>query len=352
MRLLNVVAAAVLPASCLMADQVTLKNGDRLTGSIVMKDEKVLVIKSEILGEVSMPWEQVDSIRADEPVNVVLSDGRTVQGTLNSKDEQVAIQASGELLQVSLQEITTLRDSEGQRDYERLLNPGWGQLWAGAASLGFAGTQGNAKTRTLTAAVNAARVTNADKTTLYFSAIRASALLQGILAETAQAVRGGWGYNRNVSSRLFVNGFNDYEYDRFQNLDLRFVLGGGLGYMAWKGERGRLDVLAGGAYNRESFAAGAETPELVRNSGEAYVGDDFTYNLNSVTSLYQNMRMFPNLSETGEYRLNFDLGANTKLLKWLVWNVALSSRVLSNPVPGRQKNDLLYTTGIGVTFAR
>jgi hypothetical protein len=26
----------------------------------------------------------------------------------------------------------------------------------------------------------------------------------------------------------FINGFNDYAYDRFQNLDLRFILGGGV----------------------------------------------------------------------------------------------------------------------------
>ena len=71
-----------------------------------------------------------------------------------------------------------------------------------------------------------------------------------------------------------------------------------------------------------------------------------------MTALYQNMRFFPNLSDTGEYRLNFDLGANTRLARWLTWNVALSNRMLSNPVPGRQRNDLLYTTGIGVIFGR
>lgn len=50
------------------------------------------------------------------------------------------------------------------------------------------------------------------------------------------------------------------------------------------------------------------------------------------------------------HRLNFDLGADTWLTKWLVWNITVSDRFLSNPVPGRLKNDLLYSTGIGVTF--
>ena len=69
---------------------------------------------------------------------------------------------------------------------------------------------------------------NTDKTSLYFNAIKASALVNGKSADTAQAVRGGVGYDHNVAPRLFVNVFNDYEYDQFQNLDLRFVVGGGL----------------------------------------------------------------------------------------------------------------------------
>jgi hypothetical protein len=32
--------------------------------------------------------------------------------------------------------------------------------------------------------------------------------------------------------------------------------------------------------------------------------------------------------------------------------VTASDRFLSNPIPGRQKNDLLLTTGVRVNFAR
>ena len=351
MRLLTLFVFG-MAVSGLMADQVTVKNGDRITGAIVKKDDKTLTIKSEVFGVVTLPWDEVVTIRADEPVNVVLSDGKTVQGTIVSRDERVEIDAAGARQEVALGDITALRDAAEQRQYEKLLKPGWMQLWAGTASLGWAGTQGNAKTRTLTAALSASRVTTADKTIVHFSAIRAAALVEDVLADTAQAVRGGWGYSRNLTPRLFVETFNDYEYDLFQNLDLRFVLGSGLGFAAWKGERGRLDLLAGGAYNREHFGAAPPMREFTRNSGEAYFGDDLTFKLNSVMSIYQNMRFFPNLTETGEYRWNFDAGATMKVANWLVWNVAFSDRLLSNPIPGRQKNDLLYTTGIGVTFAQ
>ena len=332
------------------ADQVTLKNGDRVTGAIVKKDGKTLTVKTASYGTLALPWEEVVALQSEKPLYVVLPDGKTTQATLRAAEGKLELIETRQAL--ALAEVVSIRNADEQRAYERLLRPGWDELWAGTATIGFAGTQGNAQTRTFTVGLNAARATNTDKTSLYFNAVKASALVNRVNADTAQAVRGGWGYNRTLSSRLFVNTFNDYEYDRFQNLDLRFVLGVGLGYGAWKGERGRLDLVGGAAYNHEKFSPPAPAAEFSRNSAEAYWGEDTSYKLSDATSLVQHFRMFNNLSETGSYRMNFDLGANTRLLKWLTWNLSVSDRYLSNPVPGRKTNDVLYTTGVGITFAR
>ncbi len=331
-------------------DQVTLKNGDRVTGAIIKKDGNALVVKTDLFGTVSLPWEQVTTLKSETPLNVGLVDGQSMQATLLASEGKVELKETRRTLASS--EVITIRNADEQKAYERMLRPGWTQLWTGTATIGFAGTQGNAQTRTFTTVFNASRTTSTDKTSLYFKTIKASALVNRVNADTAAAVRGGWGYDRKISPRLFVNTFNDYEYDRFQNLDLRFVLGGGLGFHAWKGERGSLDVVGGGAYNREKFSPPSPQPPSTRNSAEAYWGEDFTYKISDATSLVQNLRMFHNLSNTGTYRLNFDLAANTRLAKWLTWNLGFSDRYLSHPVPGRKTNDLLYTTGIGITFAR
>jgi putative salt-induced outer membrane protein YdiY len=203
----------------------------------------------------------------------------------------------------------------------------------------------------LTTRINFLRASNTSRTTAYFNLIRSTATIDEVSAQTAKAVRGGWGYSRNLTKKLFANLFNDYEYDAFQALDLRVVLGGGLGYQVWTGEPGRFALVAGAAWNREKFSP-AEAPSFTQDSAEAYWGDDFNYKLSGRTSLIQGFRMFNNLSNTGRYRINFDVSAVTQLTRWLDWNVSFSDRYLSNPVPGRKKNDLLYTTGLGFTFAR
>ncbi len=345
-RFVSIFMGLLFPVFAL-ADQVVLKNGDRVTGSIVKKDDKNLTVKTDHLGVVTIPWDQVDTIKADKPLNVVLKDGRTLQGTLATTGGAVEVTTLQTKLNVAPAEIASLRNADEERAYQRLLHPGWGDLWTGTGTVGFAGTAGNSKTMTFTTGVNANRTTNTDKTSLYFSAIKASALVNGVNSDTAEAIRGGLGYGHNVSPRLFFNAFNDYEYDRFQNLDLRFVIGGGLGFHAVKTERGNLDLLAGGAYNHSKFS----TP-LTRNAGEFYWGDEYSLKLGGATTLTQSYRMFNNLTETGTYRVNFDLGLSTRIVKWLSWNVSVSDRYLSDPAPGRKSNDFLYTTGLGITFAR
>ena len=263
-----------------------MKNGDRVTGAFVKKDAKPLTLKSEFFGVVTLPWEQIESVKADTPINVVLPGNQTVKGTLATAGDKIEVAAGADKRSVAAADIVALRNADEQTAYERLLAPRLQDLWAGTASIGWTGTRGNAKTATFATAFNTARVTNTDKLFMYFNSIRASATVDAKNSQTAQAVRGGWGYNRNLKPRIFFNGFNDWEYDKFQNLDLRTVIGAGLGANVWKAERGRFDLLGGLAYNREKFDPVRPAQPFVRNGAEAYWGDDFNYKVSARTNFF------------------------------------------------------------------
>jgi hypothetical protein len=339
-------AVALFAATCL-ADQITMKDGDRITGNIVKKDGGTVTVKSKNFGEVKLKWDDVAEIKTDQPLNVVVG-SQTIKTNIQTQGARIQVGAQS----VAPADIVALRNDDEQKAYERFLHPGLLDLWTINGSLNIAGTKGNAETSTLTTPINFVRASNTTRTTAYFNSIRSSASIGGVSAPTARAVRGGWGYNRNITKKIFLNGFNDFEYDKFQSLDLRVVLGGGIGYTAWKGEHGQLSAVAGIDWNREAFAASGASAAFTRKSAEAFWGNDFSYKLNSRTNLTQSFRMFNNLSDTGNYRVNFDAGATTQLVKWLNWNLGLSDRYLSNPAPGRKKNDFLYSTGFGFSFAR
>ena len=63
-RTVFVVLALGFGGRGLWADQIVMKNGDRVTGSIVKKDAKTLTIKTVHFGVVALPWDQVSSVTA------------------------------------------------------------------------------------------------------------------------------------------------------------------------------------------------------------------------------------------------------------------------------------------------
>ncbi|HEV3329647.1 MAG TPA: DUF481 domain-containing protein [Bryobacteraceae bacterium] len=329
----------------LCADQVVLTNGDTITGSIIKKDGDKLTLKSEFLGEVSMPWSAIRGVRSDMDVTVVPASGAAIQGRVNTSGTDLQVATASGTKTVPLASVTAVRNAAEQAAYQRLLHPGWLDLWAGYFDLGLALARGNARTDTLTTSFNASRETRTSKLNVHFNQIYASALVNGVSSATASAIRGGWSFNDDIKPRFFATVMNEYDHDRFQSLDLRFVLGGGLGWYAIKNDRTQLGLSAGGNYNRENFTL------LSRDSAEANFGDLFSYKLSGITSVNQSFTYFANLTNAGEYRVNFDLGTVTTLKKWLGWQLTASDRFLSNPVFGRQRNDVLLSTGFRVSFA-
>ena len=56
----------------LFADQIVLKNGDRLTGTIEKADDKALVIKTEFAGEVTVQWPAIQELKSDQSLHINL----------------------------------------------------------------------------------------------------------------------------------------------------------------------------------------------------------------------------------------------------------------------------------------
>jgi hypothetical protein len=135
-------------------------------------------------------------------------------------------------------------------------------------------------------------------------------------------------------------------YDKFQDLDLRTVLGAGGGYHAINRKATTFDLLAGADFNREFFAT------FNRSSAELLLGESLTHRLSASTSFNETFFFHPNLSDTGEFRGTLNAGMVTQLSRLLSWQLTFADNYLSNPVPGKKTNDLLMTTGLRVTFGK
>ena len=328
------------------ADQVSLKNGDRLTGKIIKADGESLSINSEFAGEVKIQWAAIEQITSDQPLYFMTKEGQVVMGTATTAEGRIEIQTK-EAGKITLAKdaIQLIRSREEQAAYEAAVERARNPDWVGSVDAGLSTTRGNADTLVISLGTQAARTTQRDKFGVYAASLFARNSTTGVSVTTAEAIRGGARYDRNISDRLFAFALTDLEHDKFQNLDLRLVLGGGLGFHARKTERTRLDLFAGGSFNQEFFSTG-----LRRKSGEALFGEELAYKLSDRVSLTERAVVFSNLSEFGEYRFAFDSTAVARLTRRIGLQATLSDRFLSNPLPGVKKNDILLTTGIRLTF--
>jgi putative salt-induced outer membrane protein YdiY len=356
----SVLFVAVLSVLALTAraDQLTLKNGDRLTGTIVKSDAKTLLIKTEFAGDISVQWDAITSLVSSQPLHLGLKDGQTVVGTVAGADGklEVVTKTAGEVT-TPKDAVVTVRDDDEEKAYDaeidRLRHPRLTDFWSGLLDTGLSVTRGNSATVAYNLSAKAVRATSRDKITVYSTAVYATDDTTPPSRTTAHAIRGGIRGDLDVDDRLFVFGFTDFEYDQFQDLDLRNVLGGGLGYHVIKTKNTTFDVFGGGDYEQEFFAANATFPTgLTRKTGEAVMGEEFDTKLNGRTTLSEKFSLYPNMSNTGEYRFQFDTTAATKLKNWLGWQVTYSDRYLSNPLTGLKKNDVLLSTGLRLTFGK
>ena len=90
LALLAVLFCHLLPMQ-LLADQVSLKNGDRLTGTIVKSDGKTLILHTDYAGDVDLNWSAIQGLQSGQELHVRLQDGRTVVGPVSGSNDKLQI---------------------------------------------------------------------------------------------------------------------------------------------------------------------------------------------------------------------------------------------------------------------
>ena len=349
--------SVVLVCSCVAAEaeQVSLKNGDHLSGSIVTMDGKKLVLKTSYAGEVSIDWAEVSQFSSDKDTLVVTkTDKQLVSGTVTSEGSDILVATAQGVQRVPRTDIVTMRSPADQAAYEKALHPGMLEGWAGGGNLGFAVARGNSETTNLALGFNAVRKTSNDNWTI--TAAQLYSQYNRLNVTSANSFLGLIRYDRNISRRWFVFGVFSGMYDVLQQLNYRFLPAAGLGFHAIATDRTTLDLLAGLGYTRESYYNGT-----VNNLATATLGDELTYKITKNTTFTQSLFYLPSLnqpvyvpgpgqSHPNNYRVNFTAGIATKLNGWMTANINFLDQYVSQPVPGNTKNNVILTTGLGFTF--
>lgn len=343
MSTLRVIATFLIIASFASvlraADEIVLKDGTRVVGTIkkLQKGELEIEVASSTDGTLSFKFEDIVSIKTDDPQKIELDNGSVLNGPLIIEDggARVADESAGEV-RIDIDKITKLN-----------VPPRPPVTRKGFIGINGRVADGNSRTKTAQAVLD--YVARTESTRITIRGDWNYAENEGELAQ--RNAQGSLKYDVFVSERAFLYMSALFVGDDFADLNLRTALSAGAGYQFVDEE---LDDTnwefyeeIGVAFFNEDFEGSAADSRYTagRLSGrfdktfgddriilfhyhEFYFGFEDQEDLNALTQQGVRFNIIDNFYAT--MQVNFD------------WD--------NTPAPGRKRTDTEYLWGLGYNF--
>jgi len=238
-----VIAAAALcwMAGTALADEVHLKNGDRLSGELLRMEGGKLIFKTSYAGEVTINWEEVASLSTEKPLKVILTDQTAVEGATVATAAGKMKLDTGKLEQPASFALADVQAINPQPKPAVKI-----KTWVNA---GFSSEKGNTDSEDFSLTGQFEARMEKSRFTAYGEYFHEKD--DGITNINNWDILGGYDYF--ISEKWYAYGKAKFEQDEFADLDLRSQLSAGIGYQIFESETLNLNVAAGPGYVDENF---------------------------------------------------------------------------------------------------
>lgn len=333
--------AFIMASLCLLvtagwADQVILKNGDRLTGTIVKLTDSKMVFKSELAGEVTIDLSGIRTLASDTLLTIHLKDGTVLHCRVNAGEgEQFGIDSSAIQAQsLNTEDITAI-------------NPPAKPVskWTGQLSAGMTSAHGNTKTDSLMAGFRAQKRTEIDRTTVSANYAKGTQENSGVETTTEDWWRTKAKYDYFLSPRWY--GFLDgrYERDGVADLDRRMVFGIGGGWQWIETDITKWSFELGGASLYEQFRASPKNSELSMQAGY-----NLEHKFTKTVAAVHDLTYYPSTEKFSNYFLTSGAEIRAYFSSRMFANFRTTFNYDTSPATNKGSTDVKYMIGVGLDF--
>ena len=316
------------------ADEVWLKNGDRLTGKVVSLDGGTLVFKTSYAGDVSIKWEEVANLKTDEPIKVVLGDETTAQGPVSPGEEGKVTVKAEQVAQPITVDLTSVKaiNPKPPTSMTLRINVGASMNRGNTDNQDFYG-QGEFVARTamnrFTVGGNYQRSEEDD-------------------VKTADNALGYIKYDHFLTKKWYLYANATGQKDEFQDLNLRTTLGLGAGYQFFESERTNLSLEGGLSYVNEDFTVAEDDNYIAGRWGLKF---DHYILPKSLQFFFYNTGL-QSLENSNDLLLYTQTGFRIPFYKDLNISLQMNWQYDKSPAPGKEKNDYTYILSLGYLWAK
>jgi putative salt-induced outer membrane protein YdiY len=321
------------------ADQVILKNGDSLTGTIVKLTDSKLVFKSDLAGEVTIDLSGIRTLASDEPLTIHLKDGTVLQCQVTSgQGDQFDIASSAVQAQsLNTEDITAI-------------NPPAKPVskWEGQVSGGLTSSHGNTKSDSQNLSLRTKKRTKIDRTTITADYVqtRQEDTDTGDEDTTEDWWRTTAKYDYFLSGKWYAFVDGRYERDAVASLDRRMVIGGGAGWQWIDTERTQWSLELGGASLYEKFDNATESNSEL----SAQLGYNLEHNFTKNVELIHDLTYYPSTDRFSDYFLTSGAEIRAHFSSRMFANFKALFNYDASPAIGKGNTDVKYIVGVGLDF--
>ncbi len=318
------------------ADEIYLKNGDRITGEIESMEEgtlKVTVFFDEDEQTVQIEWKNVERLVAEKPFTVQFYP----EGVTRHEAEE-------EVIDMTHMTVTTLEETEGL-PLSRVDGVNIPDIrYKGETSLGGNSQSGNTETTSLNWSLDATVWSNRHRGNVNAKYNFASA--GGVT--TADNSRLDFRYDYFFTQKVFAFLSQQFEQDKFQALNLRSTTGLGLGRDFIDTNRHTLSGTLGAGLVSQDFklTESTRTPSLIWT-----VRWEYEVIKDTLALWHRQSGARDYLEESKAWRLTADQGIRVDLWDDLFVNLEFDYGFNSQPEPGKQTTDtsIIFSFGYSVS---
>ncbi len=318
---------------------VTLTNGDRLSGEIKTMTKGKLVLATSYAGDVTLDWTQVASVESSQTLPWVLADGTEIVSAAKTDEQGHVALGSADMedgTRVAIAKVSAIAPPAPVDPPDIKIK--------GAASLGGVIEDGNTNSKSANAKAN----------------------LQTRTKLTRLSLSGNWNYveTEGLLTSRSLGGEIKFDYfpwekdfflfvqasllrDDFQDLELRTVLSGGVGWQIIEEDWLEAFVEGGLAYVDENFDDGVDETSL---SVRVAWGLDWVIVKDRLTFRHRG-EILPSLEDADDFIANLDQELRLTIFEGFFASAGVLFRYDNSPAAGQGRRDTRYTINIGYQFA-
>ncbi len=313
------------------ADEISLQNGDRITGKVLNMTDEKLVIETSYAGKLKISWSEIESLVSDHEMSVLLSDGTLLTGSPLKAEKGKMVFGMGDLVDhvsFSLSDITSINpEPEGKVKIKTRVN------------IGYTKTEGNTEKESshLDGEFSARTAKNRYTVGAEFNRSEDSGV------ESENNSMGYLQYDHFLSKKWFLYSNALFEKDEFKDFQLRSILGIGAGYQIYETPVKNLSLETGINYVNEDHIVDLDKSYT---SGRWAVNYD-QYFFDKAFQLFHFHEGFVSVEDTDDLFIKSRTGIRVPLFENINATLQYNVDWEKTPSPGREKTDrtIMFTLG-------